>query len=532
MGTTDSKHISEQQQFINQLQTQIQQNQSQIENLKLQQINQMNTNYQQNYTNQTQNNIASNNIASNNIHSYQSQNNNPLMPNHPISNFYQNQEKQKIIESITSNPRQTIQENNTKLDKLHKILAEYRHLMTGQQLNKVKTLINSLESSNEVLANSTNNKLFLHNYGTRNQDPDSRQIELSHQINDMTQLSTHYKDEEEREKVEFEIEQKRRQREFLERQRKRRHEYQTRLNELERKNIDAIKLFSLPQNYTVEQLKEAYKKLAMQTHPDRPTGNKQKFQLVTKCYLSLLEKYKLRQSDKTYNDLREGSKQYIKQQNTSSPNVSITGNNEVLDKKNFNAKLFNKLYEQHKLWDPNDEGYQDWFSSTKDEPEPTPLFSKKFNLDVFNNTFSEMKNKTTNEIVKHESPSALVSYSNGFSELDNTNQVKDFTRPLEGATKGISYTDLKTAYTSRGNLIDPNSVEYKQYNSVDELKRDRSNISYTMTPEQIREQEILKAKEEQKERIRQQRIQQRDMMIGQNYSKAHQMMLGYKSSGI
>ena len=68
-------------------------------------------------------------------------------------------------------------------------------------------------------------------------------------------------------------------------------------------------------------------------------------------------------------------------------------------------------------------------------------------------------------------------------------------------------------------MIDPNSVEYKQYNSVDELKRDRSNISYTMTPEQIREQEILKAKEEQKERIRQQRIQQRDMMIGQNYSK-------------
>ena len=43
-----------------------------------------------------------------------------------------------------------------------------------------------------------------------------------------------------------------------------------------------------------------------------------------------------------------------------------------------------------------------------------------------------------------------------------------------------------------------------------------------MTPEQIREQEILKAfKEEQKERIRQQRIQQRDMMIGQNYSKSH-----------
>jgi len=247
-----------------------------------------------------------------------------------------------------------------------------------------------------------------------------------------------------------------------------------------------------------------------------------------------LEKYKLRQSDKTYNDLREGSKHYMNhQQSSESSQVPIAGSNETLDKKNFNAKLFNKLYEQHKLWDPNDDGYQDWMSSTQDEADPTPLFSKKFNVDVFNNTFTDMKVKSsTNQIVKHDSPSALVSFSNGFSDIDNTNQVDDFSRPLEGATKGIAYTDLKTAYTSKGNLIDPNSVDYKEYKSVDELKRDRSNISFIMTPEQLREQEILKGREDEKERIRQQRIQQRDMMVGQTYSKAHQVMLGYKSSGI
>ena len=57
--------------------------------------------------------------------------------------------------------------------------------------------------------------MFLHNYGTRSQDPNIKEIEVSHQINDINQLSNHYHDQEEREKVEFEMEQKRRQREFL-----------------------------------------------------------------------------------------------------------------------------------------------------------------------------------------------------------------------------------------------------------------------------------------------------------------------------
>lgn len=536
MGNAESQQqLTEQQQFIQQLQSQINQNQHQIESLKLQQIDKMN---QQNnnkisgiqnkpQSNQLNFNQSSNQLGSNLV--------NPLLPaNDPINNFYQNQEQQKVINSITSNPRKTIQENNAKLDKLYKIQVQYRHLMTNKQHLKVKQLINQLQTSNEILATSTNNKMFLHNYGTRSQDPNVKEIEVSHQINDINQLSSHYHDQEEREKVEFEMEQKKRQREFLEKQRQRRHDYQSRLGDLEKKNIDAVKLFSLPNNYSLEQLKVAYKKLAMQTHPDRPSGSKQKFQLITQCYLSLMEKYKLRESDKTYNDLRQASKEYISNQQTQNNNqVSIGTSGETLDKKNFNAKLFNKLYEQHKLWDPNDDGYQDWMSSTRDEPDPTPLFSNKFNLDVFNNTFTDMKNKGDNgQIMKHDAPAALVSCGNAFTELDNTNQINDFTRPLEGATKGIAYTDLKTAYTTKGNLIDPNNVEYKQYKSVDELKRDRSKIKYEMTPEQLRQEQIRKAKEEEHERIRQDRIRQRDIMVGQNYSKAHQSMLGYRASGI
>ena len=35
----------------------------------------------------------------------------------------------------------------------------------------------------------------------------------------------------------------------------------------------------------------------MKTHPDKPGGNAEQFQLVTKCYMSLLEKYKKRTTE-------------------------------------------------------------------------------------------------------------------------------------------------------------------------------------------------------------------------------------------
>ena len=122
MGNAESQQqLTEQQQFIQQLQSQINQNQNQIESLKLQQINKMS---QQNNTKMSgiQNKLQSNQVNFNQS-SNQISNNlvNPLLPaSDPINTFYQNQEQQKIINSITKNPRKTIQDNNAKLDKFIK----------------------------------------------------------------------------------------------------------------------------------------------------------------------------------------------------------------------------------------------------------------------------------------------------------------------------------------------------------------------------------------------------------------------------
>lgn len=506
MGNSESSDYTNQQQYIQQLQHQIKKNRAEIDKMKLMKLNSP-SDYN---LNRLKNSI--NNRHKNNSHEL----------------------------------NQSIIQNNVKLNKIKNLLQSHRHVMTQEQYKKVIIMKKTLEQSNHILIQqlselnnvvkksntyldsqysenrefNQNNHYSTFNIGTNSQVVNDRQLQRQDQLDTIGKITKHYKNDEERELIEFEIEEKKRKQQFLDQQRKRRMEYQNKIQELDRENINSLKLFGLNENYTLGQLKNSYKKLAIKTHPDRPDGSNEKFQLVTKCYMSLLEKYKLRESDKTYHNLREESKKYIQEQK---------GKNTVIDKENFNLKLFNKLYEENKLWDPNDNGYDDWLKDEKKDVEETPLFGKKFNLNIFNSTFENNKNKNNNEIIEYKDPQSMISTNIGFTDIDNSNEIKDFTKPVDGHGN-IGYTDLKTAYTNRGALIDPNSVEYKTYNSIDELKRDRSKISYTMTPEQIREVEIQKLKDRENEEFRQQRIRERDLMISQNYSKVHQSMLGYQSN--
>jgi curved DNA-binding protein CbpA len=390
------------------------------------------------------------------------------------------------------------------------------------------------------------------NQGTTRQDPHSRELMKKEQLDTIDALTKHYKTEAEREEAEFKLEEERRRKEFLERQRARRMNYQSKLGELEKNNIDALKLFNLPANYSLDDLKQAYKKLAMRTHPDKPTGNVEQFQLVTKCYLSLLEKYKTRESDRQFTDLKKGSQSYLEDQSrngmvnkefANNKNSKSSGRKDsasaTIDKERFDAKLFNKIYEQNKLWDSNDDGYGSWFTSQETEEAPEELFGNKFNLNVFNSTFEDYKERLTSKtgaIQEYNEPRELVSYSGGFTDIDqDARRVDDFSKPSPVAPSGrstreLGFTDLKTAYTARGAFIDPSKVEYKTYKSVDELKRDRGNIKYDMSPEEQHAYELRKYRETQEEERRQQLVRQRDDLIANSYSRTHERMLGYKGS--
>lgn len=511
MGNANSanqQQYTNQQQYLQQLQHQIKMNKTEIQNMRLQQVNDPN-----------------------------------LYNQHQHMNALTNKNKQRKHDI-----ERTINDNNKKLAQINELLLIHKHIMTQSQFNKVIDMKKTMELSNNILLEQLSEvSKFKHelnqkinnlgnavssvssfNMGSSAVDYNSRALERRNQLDNVYTLQKHYGTDEEREIAEFEMEQKRRRKAFMEQQKRRRMEYQSKLRELETDNINALKLFGLNKNYTITELKAAYKTLAIKTHPDRPGGSNQRFQLVTKCYMSLLEKYKNRESDKTHMDLRTGSKKYIDAQTKNT--VPITPGNQMMDKDKFDPKLFNKLYEENKLWDPNDQGHGDWFTDQNaGTQEDTPLFGKKFNLNIFNSTFESHKTKHGDgQIVEYNEPRELVSTAAGYTELDNTRDINDFTKQMDNGGDNLAYTDLKTAYSNKGALINPNDVEYKTYNSIDELKRDRSNISYTMTPEQIRNIEMQKMQEKYAEEERQHRINQRDNMIANNYSKTHVMMLGHQ----
>jgi curved DNA-binding protein CbpA len=398
--------------------------------------------------------------------------------------------------------------------------------------------INSLLSSPELKKEMSNNpafgvqmiELILKEFGTQLTDQQYNKINdyleranqqtYQQQNHHQTQIMIHsVENEEEIERRKFEEEQLRRRREFEEQQKRRKAEYQRQLKSFESNNTtNPYQLLGLTQNYNLDQLKIAYRKKAIMTHPDKG-GNPELFDEVTKAYFSLLEKLKNKEDDKQYMDLKNNAKTYIESQSSSNKQ------NINLSKEKFNLNEFNKVFEENKIADPTDTGYEEWLKDDKNVKEPPKVFSKKFNIDVFNSTFENWKDEDENlhrEIILRDEPTALVSFNGktGFSEL-GVDRVDDFSN----SDRGLGYTDLKQAYSKNG-IINTKAIKPREsYRSIQEYEKARANINYTMTEEDIRKEAIRKKREQEEEEKRVQRVQNRDNQAFNSYNRVHQMML-------
>ena len=288
-------------------------------------------------------------------------------------------------------------------------------------------------------------------------------------------------------------------------------------NKRKKTQIDPYKVLGLNKNAPLNEkiLKKAYIKKARKYHPDKG-GDKTIFQMISIAYTVLKKKLQDSKQDLSHQELRSGYKQYIDtRQEKINPNLSGT---------DFDINLFNKIFDDNKIIEPTDKGYSQWMKENNVDEEKK-MFNGKFNKAMFDSVFAEEKRKQeikygNSQIVKYEGPQAIVSLESQTTEIGQ-GDIEDFS----GNTNHLQYRDYKDAYT-RSCLISEESVDPRQeYQSIQHFQQDRSNISYTLSPEEARRQEFLDKKRKKQEHRRREMAKQRDLSYEQQYNKINSLLL-------
>lgn len=303
--------------------------------------------------------------------------------------------------------------------------------------------------------------------------------------------------------------------------------------------VDPYAMLQLSKQFTLEQLKANYKRLALQLHPDKnnPTTTVM-FQILTNCYKTLLKEWKLKQTEKPHHDLRDGSRTFLQEQQqrpmmrtdfmedasgsgshshskspfpSQSPSQSqpkpqsrampnVSGNN-------FDVGKFNRVFEGNRVQDAYQEGYEAWLRQQEED------------------AAAAARNKNTH-IIAYKTPQALPAAKNSLSYYELgiervTNHSAD-----NLTQKQIQYMDLVAAHTT-DRLIDPDHVKQRrEYRTIQELENDRANASFQMTEKEARSLKRSQIKEEKEEQARMQRLSAYDRVTQDVYERAHKMMLG------
>jgi hypothetical protein len=305
--------------------------------------------------------------------------------------------------------------------------------------------------------------------------------------------------------------------------------------------IDPLKVLDLPQNFNKEMLRDAYKKMALKSHPDKG-GSEYLFKLVTHCYRYLSAELKKKEADKQFYELRQEFQNAIgnadntssshstrRTQSTSSSSSRSKHrekeavNSTFYNGSHFDQEKFNRYFEDNKLKDEVYEvGYKEWME--KHEVKEAPKFRGSFNSNGFNNHFEKHAQvaKDHKQLIKYQEPEALVAVKRlGFTELGQDN-IDDFSGENK-SIKHLNYMDYKIAHTT-SRIVDPNTVNRQDFRNIQELERARENVSYQMTEQELVDMMKRQKLQQKMEDKRQATLQAQDRRVEQHYERLNGLL--------
>lgn len=274
-----------------------------------------------------------------------------------------------------------------------------------------------------------------------------------------------------------------------------------------------------------ETLKAAYKKASLRAHPDKG-GSEEAFQAVTRAYAYLGDLLRrMRGGRETTVDVAKESPSSLNTARDQNAESWKMGEPVRLNPKNLDMNVFNRVFEENRMPDPEDDGYGDWLKGGENGPAggSNSRFSGQFNRDVFNQAFeSEVRSRATggNQLSMRQ-PEALTMAPTMGIELGR-DRPDSFTA---ANLNGFKYTDLKQAYTTDSTFSHQVAGVNVQSRSFDSMASERKSAPTPLTSAEL--DAIAEGERQMKLRMQAQatRIQDEDRRVADHFARVQRLVI-------
>tara|TARA_B100000405_G_scaffold193719_1_gene135773 strand:- start:8673 stop:9572 length:900 start_codon:yes stop_codon:yes gene_type:complete len=281
--------------------------------------------------------------------------------------------------------------------------------------------------------------------------------------------------------------------------------------------MDPYKVLKVDKNCTVDQLRQAFKRVASQVHPDKG-GNEEMFNIVVESYKTIFNTLKGR-NNKDFNQLKNDSQAEF---NVMKAKKHVSFKDDLKSEK-FQAK-FNRIFDDNRFGDPSiDDGYGYMMTASSAIREDINVGEKLKNFSDFNSVFDNQET-INKEITLYKEPEALVlSKKLSYNEL-GVDRVDDYSSESNKPSQ-LAYCDYMKAHTTN-KLIDKNHMKKRQgFKNMDDIETKREGQSFALTEEDKRQIEEGIKREKQRERQRAISLKENDRKIEEHFNRVNKLML-------
>jgi curved DNA-binding protein CbpA len=299
---------------------------------------------------------------------------------------------------------------------------------------------------------------------------------------------------------------------------------------------------------THEVLRSAYKRAAIKVHPDKG-GSPEAFDAVTRAFTYVEEVLNklLPKSGAGIGSDDERFSMKVNPENamrmrgvTSSVAAAPPGTLQLenappiaLNPKKLDMNVFNKLFEENRLPDPEHDGYGDWLKSQEGRSSSTEVMRGKYNKDLFNKMFEDDAKKTTvpksdSELATYKAPNDMI-MAPGFGTELGVVKKEHFTKStghmIGGA--GLAYTDLKYAYTDGATFsqeVSGVSLEGRP-KTIEQAKTEYNAPPRPLSAEESAAIASIERAREYAEQQRQMRVAARDVDVEEAHNRLKSRLL-------